>query len=62
MGELTDSEKKLAVLVIREMDKNRRSIKDLERGADAVLRVFRAVTAPPKRSLWIRMLFPFSKT
>lgn len=61
MGELSDTEKKLALLVIREMDKNRRSIKDLERGADAVLEVFRKVTAPPRPSLWRRIAFPFSK-
>ncbi len=59
MSELTDTEKKLAVLVIREMDKNSRSLKDLEKGADAVLKVFRKVTAPPKRSLWKRLLLPF---
>ncbi|PTQ70392.1 hypothetical protein [Pseudomonas sp. GV071] len=59
MPELTDTEKKLAVLVIREMDKNRRSLKDLEKGADAVLKVFRQVTAPPKPPLWKRLLFPF---
>ncbi|GLK88335.1 hypothetical protein GCM10017655_13970 [Pseudomonas turukhanskensis] len=61
MGELTETEKKLAVLVIREMDKNRRSIKDLERGADAVLKVFRKVTSPPKRSLLKRLLLPFGR-
>jgi len=51
MRELNDTERKLAVLVIREMDKNKRSLKDLEKGADEVLKVFRKVTAAPKPSL-----------
>ncbi|MGY4533546.1 hypothetical protein ACVW0Y_002678 [Pseudomonas sp. TE3786] len=61
MGDLSDTEKKLALLVIREMDKNRRSLKDLERGADAVLEVFRKVTATPRPSLWRRIVLPFGK-
>jgi len=49
MGELTNTEKQLALLVIREMEKNQRSIQDLENGAQEVLDVFRKVTALPIR-------------
>lgn len=65
MGQLTDTEKQLALLVIREMEKNQRSIQDLQKGAQEVLNVFRKVTAPerPNRmnQLLQRMLFPFSR-
>lgn len=65
MGELTDTEKQLALLVIREMEKNQRSIQDLQKGAQEVLDVFRKVTAPERPSrmkrLLHRMLFPFSR-
>lgn len=65
MGELTDTEKQLALLVIREMEKNQRSIQDLQKGAQDVLDVFRKVTAPerPNRmnQLLQRMLFPFGR-
>jgi len=58
MRELNDTERKLAVLVIREMNKNKRSMKDLEKGADEVLKVFRKVTAAPKPSVWKQLLPP----
>ena len=41
MDELTDTEKQLALLVTREMEKNQRSIQDLQKGALEVLDVFR---------------------
>jgi len=65
MRELSETEKKLALLVIREMDKNGRSLKDVERGADAVLKVFRDFTDAPRphpvKRIIYSLLFPFSK-
>ncbi len=65
MRELSETEKKLALLVIREMDQNGRSLKEQERGASAVLKAFRKSTAAPQPHPLIRLvrslLFPFSK-
>lgn len=65
MKELSEIEKQIALLVIREMEKNPRNLQDLQLGADAVLKVFREVTAPPRRfSLKrrvLQVLLPFSK-
>ena len=64
MKELSEIEKQIAVLVIREMEKNQRSLGELQEGADAVLKTFREVTAPPRpfsvRRLMLRVLLPFS--
>jgi len=65
MKELSEIEKQIAVLVIREMEKNRCDLGELERGADAVLKVFRRVTVPTRRfsfkRLVLRVLLPFSR-
>lgn len=65
MKELSEIEKQIAVLVIREMEKNPRNLRDLQLGTDAVLKVFREVTAPPRpfsvKRLVLQVLLPFSK-
>ena len=65
MKELSEIEKQIAVLVIREMEKNPRSLRELQTGTDAVLKAFRAVTAPPRpfsiRRLVLQVLLPFGR-
>lgn len=65
MKELSEIEKQIAVLVIREMEKNRRSLRELQEGTDAVLKTFREVTASPRPfSIWrlvLQVLLPFGK-
>lgn len=65
MKELSEIEKQIAVLVIREMEKNQCSLRELQDGTDAVLKTFRQVTAPPRpfsiRRLVLQVLLPFSK-
>lgn len=63
MNDLPENEKQIALSVIREMTKSRRSMQDIQDAADEVLRVYRKVTAPktPNRvwRLCQRLLLPF---
>jgi hypothetical protein len=46
VNDLPENEKQVALAVIREMAKSKRSLQDTQRAADEVLRVYRKVTAP----------------
>ncbi|PTQ69906.1 hypothetical protein [Pseudomonas sp. GV071] len=63
MNDLPENEKQIALAVIREMTKSRRSMQDIQDAADEVLRVYRKVTAPkgPNRVLaaFRRIVLPF---
>ncbi|GLK89502.1 hypothetical protein [Pseudomonas turukhanskensis] len=63
MNDLPENEKQVALAVIREMAKAKRSLQDTQRAADEVLKVYRKVTAPkgPNRVLAVfrRIVLPF---
>ncbi|MGY4532475.1 hypothetical protein ACVW0Y_001599 [Pseudomonas sp. TE3786] len=63
MNDLPENEKQVALAVIREMTKSKRSLQDTQRAADEVLKVYRKVTAPkaPNRvaRVFRRLLLPF---
>lgn len=63
MNDLPENEKQVALAVIREMAKSRRSLQDTQHAADEVLRVFRKVTAPKGGNrVWAafrRIVLPF---
>ncbi|MEN0106377.1 MAG: hypothetical protein AAGC84_08115 [Pseudomonas sp.] len=56
MNDLPDNEQQIALAVIREMAKSQRSLQDTQHAAEAVLKVYRKVTAPPTPNRMARVL------